>query len=108
MWNLSHQNSKVCIASARSGNVIGGGDWSKNRIIPDAVKALKNNNPIIIRNPSSTRPWQHVLEPLAGYIQLAKLLHTNLHSNQSNKNNPFADAFNFGPSYGGNKSFRIS
>ncbi len=101
--DLTYQNSKFCIASARSGNVIGGGDWSKNRIIPDAINALKNNKPIVIRNPNSTRPWQHVLEPLAGYIQLAKLLHTNLINNENNKKNPFADAFNFGPSYGGNK-----
>ena len=62
---------KVSIASARSGNVIGGGDWSENRIVPDIVRAISKKNIIRLRNPNSTRPWQHVLEPLAGYLHLA-------------------------------------
>ncbi|MGA1698180.1 MAG: CDP-glucose 4,6-dehydratase [Ilumatobacteraceae bacterium] len=62
------------IASARAGNVIGGGDWSPNRLIPDCVRALRNNSVIDIRSPQATRPWQHVLEPLSGYVQLAVAL----------------------------------
>ncbi len=61
---------KLGIASARAGNVIGGGDWALNRIIPDCIRALKDNQKIIIRNPNATRPWQHVLEPLWGYLLL--------------------------------------
>lgn len=77
------------IASARAGNVIGGGDWAKDRIIPDVVNALKHGRPIPVRNPQSVRPWQHVLEPLAGYLQLGlKLTEDPV---------KFADAWNFGP-----------
>ena len=61
------QNSKVGIATARAGNVIGGGDWSDNRLIPDAVRSIKRKKTIVIRNPKFNRPWQHVLEPLNGY-----------------------------------------
>lgn len=78
----------VSVASARAGNVIGGGDWSANRLIPDAIRAWSAGNSLIIRNPKSTRPWQHVLEPLLGYINLAqKLWHTP----------DLAGAYNFGP-----------
>ena len=79
-WRLSYCEPKnneenlLRIASARSGNVIGGGDWSKDRIIPDAIRALNKNTEIILRNPNSTRPWQHVLDPLSGYILLAEKL----------------------------------
>lgn len=59
------------IASSRAGNVIGGGDWSKDRIVPDCIRALARGEPIILRNPDATRPWQHVLEPLSGYLTLA-------------------------------------
>ncbi len=61
-------------ASARAGNVIGGGDWSEDRIIPDCIRALKSDEPIVLRHPDATRPWQHVLEPLSGYITLADRL----------------------------------
>jgi CDP-glucose 4,6-dehydratase len=61
------------IASARAGNVIGGGDWSNDRIIPDCIRALKSKKDIIIRNPNATRPWQHVLEPLSGYLTLGAM-----------------------------------
>jgi CDP-glucose 4,6-dehydratase len=77
------------IAVARAGNVIGGGDWSKDRLIPDIVKALMANEPIIIRNPASVRPWQHVLEPMVGYLSLG------IHLQQ--KPIQFSQAFNFGP-----------
>src|SRR4029077_13187415 len=65
------KGSPVAIASARAGNVIGGGDWSEHRIVPDTIRALSNGRPVPIRNPASDRPWQHVLEPLAGYLTLA-------------------------------------
>jgi CDP-glucose 4,6-dehydratase len=77
------------IATARAGNVIGGGDWSADRIIPDIVRALMRDEPIDVRNPSSVRPWQHVLEPVIGYLLLAAKL-------QSNPGN-FSKPFNFGP-----------
>ena len=66
--NKSHQTANIALATARAGNVIGGGDWSEDRIIPDCIKALQNNEPIKIRNFQSIRPWQHVLESLSGYL----------------------------------------
>ncbi|MHB9003109.1 MAG: CDP-glucose 4,6-dehydratase [Coriobacteriia bacterium] len=66
--------SPVRIASARAGNVIGGGDWALDRIVPDCVRALEADTPILVRNPDAVRPWQHVLEPLSGYLQLASRL----------------------------------
>lgn len=80
---------KVAVASARAGNVIGGGDWARDRIVPDAVRAVVANKPLTMRHPSATRPWQHVLEPLSGYLWLGRLL----------TENPalFGDAWNFGP-----------
>lgn len=78
----------VAVASARAGNVIGGGDWAKDRLLPDAVRAWQANQPLMIRRPSAIRPWQHVLEPLAGYLTLAEKLW----------NHPeLAAAYNFGP-----------
>ena len=78
----------VAVASARAGNVIGGGDWSENRIIPDAVKAWRDDKLLEVRHPDATRPWQHVLEPLAGYLCLAQAL---WHRPE------VAGAYNFGP-----------
>jgi CDP-glucose 4,6-dehydratase len=82
-------SSQVRIVSARAGNVIGGGDWSEDRIIPDCVKAWSSNHSVDLRNPNATRPWQHVLEPLSGYLTLAVKLVENpdLHG----------EPFNFGP-----------
>jgi CDP-glucose 4,6-dehydratase len=77
------------LASTRSGNVIGGGDWCEDRLIPDAVRARSKEQPLLIRNPSATRPWQHVLEALHGYLLLSSRLLTG--------DRTFADAFNFGP-----------
>lgn len=77
------------IASVRAGNVIGGGDWSEDRIIPDIVKSIQNKVPVEIRNPKSTRPWQHVLEPLRGYLLLGEKLILN--------KKEFIGAWNFGP-----------
>ena len=77
------------VASVRAGNVIGGGDWSKNRLVPDCIRSINENRPIILRNPNSIRPWQHVLDPLNGYLMLADRL-------LSNKID-FQGAWNFGP-----------
>jgi len=77
------------LASARAGNVIGGGDWAKDRLIPDCIRALENKESIKVRNPDSTRPWQYVLEPLGGYLLLATKL--------ANEPARFSGAWNFGP-----------
>lgn len=77
------------IASVRAGNVIGGGDWASNRIFPDCMRALLNNKAIVIRNPASVRPWQHVLEPLSGYLTVGSFLYTN--------GKKYSGAWNFGP-----------
>jgi CDP-glucose 4,6-dehydratase len=69
------QNSGIALASARAGNVIGGGDWATDRLVPDILRALENNEPVLIRSPHSIRPWQHVLEPLSGYLLLAERLY---------------------------------
>lgn len=79
----------IALATARAGNVIGGGDWSEDRLIPDIIKKLLANNPITLRNPHAIRPWQHVLEPLSGYLKLAQRLYENTSS--------VAEAWNFGP-----------
>jgi len=81
----------VGIATARAGNVIGGGDWSQDRLIPDLIRGFLANEPVLIRRPSAVRPWQHVLEPLMGYINLAERLLAG--------EARFADAFNFGPDF---------
>ncbi|MEO6976983.1 MAG: CDP-glucose 4,6-dehydratase, partial [Mucilaginibacter sp.] len=89
-FNVKKYNEhRKAIAITRAGNVIGGGDWSKDRLIPDIAKAISSDKKIIIRNPLSVRPWQHVLEPLCGYLLLgAKLLDNNIQ---------YAQAYNFGP-----------
>jgi CDP-glucose 4,6-dehydratase len=81
----------VALSSARAGNVIGGGDWQKDRIVPDCIRALESNKPIEIRNPNATRPWQHVLEPLNGYLLLASRMYEEPQK--------FCGAWNFGPDY---------
>ena len=77
------------IATARAGNVIGGGDWSEDRLLPDIVRSAQSGEPVVIRNPASTRPWQHVLDPLAGYLLLAQRLHAEPLR--------YAEGWNFGP-----------
>ncbi len=79
----------VALASARAGNVIGGGDWASDRLVPDVLSSFTQGYPVVIRSPNAIRPWQHVLEPLRGYLTLAERLHTN--------GTAFAEAFNFGP-----------
>jgi len=81
--------SGIAVASARAGNVIGGGDWAADRLIPDCVAALIAGRPIEIRNPRATRPWQHVLDPVAGYLVLAERLFAS--------GGDYARAWNFGP-----------
>ena len=78
----------VAVASARAGNVIGGGDWSEDRLLPDAIRAWSADQPLQVRRPQATRPWQHVLEPLLGYVSLAEQLW---------QRPTLADAYNFGP-----------
>lgn len=99
---FSAPDTPVRLASARAGNVIGGGDWAVDRIVPDCVRALQRGEPIIVRNRNATRPWQHVLEPLSGYLWLgACLAHPELAPRCSQ---PPATAFNFGPAMTSNCS----
>ena len=81
--------SIIAVASARAGNVIGGGDWSANRIIPDAIRSFSSNQQLQVRSPDAIRPWQHVLEPLSGYLKLAEQLFIY--------GIKYAAAWNFGP-----------
>ncbi|MGL5615006.1 MAG: CDP-glucose 4,6-dehydratase [Sarcina sp.] len=83
-----YHKHKKGIASVRAGNVIGGGDWAKDRILPDIIRAIENKEKIVLRSPTSVRPWQHVLEPLRGYIMLAEKLHEDIN---------FSGSWNFGP-----------
>ena len=87
--SVSDPHNQVSLASARAGNVIGGGDWAEDRLIPDAMRAIAMGEPVMIRNPHAIRPWQHVLEPLRGYLMLAEKLYEAGHS--------FAGGWNFGP-----------
>jgi CDP-glucose 4,6-dehydratase len=84
-----NSDNSASLASARAGNVIGGGDWAEDRLIPDILRAFEKSEPVVIRNPLSTRPWQHVLEPLSGYLVLAQELFLN--------GDNFAEGWNFGP-----------
>ena len=86
------QDGRCAIATARAGNVIGGGDWSRDRLVPDILRAHLGGVPLELRNPYATRPWQHVLEPLAGYLMLAERLYES--------GTTFAGPWNFGPSTG--------
>ena len=84
-----HSSHGVALASARAGNVIGGGDWAADRLIPDILRAIGKGEPVVIRNPDSIRPWQHVLEPLSGYLQLAEKLYV--------EGARYGEGWNFGP-----------
>lgn len=83
------QDAGVSVATARAGNVIGGGDWAEDRLVPDILRAMDAKRTLVIRSPEAIRPWQHVLEPLSGYLALARCLHQHGAS--------FAEAWNFGP-----------
>jgi CDP-glucose 4,6-dehydratase len=93
-------DSAVRVASVRAGNVIGGGDWAEDRLVPDCIRALQKGEVILVRNPGSTRPWQHVLEPLSGYLTLAAALA------REGSNSELCSAFNFGPAHGSTRSVR--
>jgi CDP-glucose 4,6-dehydratase len=93
---------RVCLASARAGNVIGGGDWACDRIVPDCVRMLGRGEPIPVRNARATRPWQHVLEPLGGYLTLALRL---AHADNAERA-ALCSGFNFGPDPGANRPVR--
>ena len=103
-WNNSfigdsdHQVSNLSLATVRAGNVIGGGDWATNRIVPDSIRALLNSSQLCIRNPLSRRPWQHVLEPISGYLQLAQYL------SEKRPDTSLVNSFNFGPSIHSNRT----
>ena len=87
-FNSDHENN-IGLASVRAGNVIGGGDWAENRLIPDIIRAIKNKENVKIRNPKALRPWQHVLDPLNGYISLAEKLW--------DEQTKYSEGWNFGP-----------
>jgi len=95
-FNKDDGQTRCAIASARAGNVIGGGDWAADRLVPDILRNLQLNEPVVLRNPQAIRPWQHVLEPLSGYMKLAELLWE--------KGAEFAQAWNFGPPETGAKT----
>jgi len=82
---------RTAIATARAGNVIGGGDWAEDRLIPDMIHAFNQKNPVLIRNPHAIRPWQHVLEPLSGYLSLAEKMYQS--------QGDLSEAWNFGPNH---------
>lgn len=98
---FSPRNSSVRIATARAGNVIGGGDWAEDRIVPDCIRALQAGAPIAIRNPNACRPWQHVLEPLYGYLRLGYLLQL---ASTREEAELLCSPFNFGPSSESNRT----
>ncbi len=83
------QQKGISVATARAGNVIGGGDWAVDRLVPDILRAFEQNQPVVIRHPHAIRPWQHVLEPLSGYLSLAEHLYLQVKS--------YAEGWNFGP-----------
>ncbi|NND89243.1 MAG: CDP-glucose 4,6-dehydratase [Granulosicoccus sp.] len=94
-WRLSFmgqggQDTRRCaVATARAGNVIGGGDWARDRLVPDILRSIDNGQDVVLRNPQAVRPWQHVLEPLSGYLLLAERLYS--------EGAPWDQAWNFGP-----------
>jgi CDP-glucose 4,6-dehydratase len=96
-WRRSFfSHHPVRIATGRAGNVIGGGDWAVDRLVPDSIRALQKGRPIPVRNKSATRPWQHVLEPLSGYLELAAKIDAD--SKKNGSHHPvLCSAFNFGP-----------
>ena len=96
--NFSEHQQNIMISSVRSGNVIGGGDWSEDRIVPDLIRSILSNRPLNIRNPNSVRPWQHVLDPLSGYILLAEKY------SDEKVNQKELYALNFGPLISSNQT----
>jgi len=95
---FNDESKPVAIATARAGNVIGGGDWAVDRLIPDILTAIKSHQPVVLRYPNAIRPWQHVLEPLSGYLLLAEKLYQ--------QGDVYAQAWNFGPNETSNKQVK--
>jgi CDP-glucose 4,6-dehydratase len=104
-WRNSFlREAGIRLATARAGNVIGGGDWAENRIVPDCIRALRNGQPIIVRNKRSFRPWQHVLEALSGYLWLAAAM---AQEKDAERRKTLESAFNFGPEADSHKTVEI-
>jgi CDP-glucose 4,6-dehydratase len=101
-----HAGDPVAVASARAGNVIGGGDWATDRIVPDCMRALAEGRPVAVRNAAATRPWQHVLEPLGGYLTLAARLAVVQQQGPKEELGRLTAAFNFGPTLMANRPVR--
>ena len=93
------EDNQISLTTARAGNVIGGGDWSENRLIPDCIRSINNQNTLHLRNPKATRPWQHVLDCLNGYLLLAQYKYCTPTQNEF-------DSFNFGPPESSQRSVR--
>lgn len=93
---FSDTENKTAIASARAGNVVGGGDWAEDRLIPDIIRSFSSNQEVFIRHPNAVRPWQHVLEPLSGYLTLSERLYT--------EGTKYSGGWNFGPLDNDNKT----
>ena len=94
------------LATVRAGNVIGGGDWAQDRLLPDCIRALSKGRTIAVRNPTAVRPWQHVLDPLHGYLILAALLRNSKGDRRRAEANQFETSFNFGPSPSDHRTVR--
>lgn len=101
---FSAKQSHVRVASARAGNVIGGGDWALDRIVPDCIRALQRGEAIPVRNKVATRPWQHVLEPLSGYLALAAKIHQAREKGEEAALDHFCSGYNFGPALNSNRT----
>jgi CDP-glucose 4,6-dehydratase len=106
VWRASYFSgaNASAVATVRAGNVIGGGDWGANRLVPDCVKALGHGETIVIRNPDSIRPWQHVLDPLQGYLLLAAELGAVLRTRSMAERSRLCGGFNFGPAAGDHRT----
>lgn len=96
----------LSLATARAGNVMGGGDWAVDRLVPDCFRAMAKGQSVVIRNPKSIRPWQHVLDPLSGYLELGARLWNETAPTRSSVKNVCGQAFNFGPAAESNKTVR--
>ncbi len=106
-YRRSYFSARACsvrVATARAGNVIGGGDWALDRIVPDCIRALSRGETIPVRNKVATRPWQHVLEPLSGYLWLGAVLARSTAFAKPHPTSTYASAFNFGPGLSSNRS----
>jgi CDP-glucose 4,6-dehydratase len=107
-FSTGQERQRIAIASARAGNVIGGGDWAADRIVPDCIRALQQSEPIVVRNENATRPWQHVLESLGGYLLLGQKLWNEISAENIDQRgvDELASAFNFGPLPGSDRPVR--